>query len=111
MPASSHCHRISVRRGIEKGQAVTSLSLPEAAMPTYHSYSVFPLSLKVPYAGNYSNQMKMGAVEIPSRLRWAQVLILRAKLILSLVEQLGGELENQIYCFIKDKHSIWRVLC
>lgn len=31
---SSHCHRISVRREMGKGQAVTSLSLPEALMST-----------------------------------------------------------------------------
>lgn len=46
--------------------------------------------------------------KFPAGLDGAQGLILRAKLILSLVEQLGGELENQIYGFIKDKHSIWQ---
>lgn len=40
----------------------------------------------------------------------AQSLIFEAKLIPSLVEQLGGELENKIYCFIKDKHSIWKTI-
>lgn len=49
--------------------------------------------------------------KFPAGLDGAQGVILRAKLILSLVEQLGGELENQIYCFIKDKHSIWRAFC
>lgn len=31
---------------------------------------VSPLSLKAQHTGNYSNQMKMDAVEIPSRIRW-----------------------------------------
>lgn len=49
--------------------------------------------------------------KFPAGLDGAQGLILGAKLIHSLVEQLGGELENQIYCFIEDKHSIWRAFC
>lgn len=38
----------------------------------------------------------------------SQSIIFKTKWILSLVEQLGGEPENYIYCFIKDKHSIWK---
>lgn len=46
--------------------------------------------------------------KFPAGLDGAQSLIFKAKLIPSLAEQLGGELENKIYCFITDKHSIWR---
>lgn len=47
-------------------------------------------------------------MEIPSRFRRGSESNFKAKLIASRAEQLGGELENQIYCFIKDKHSMWK---
>lgn len=46
--------------------------------------------------------------KFPTGLDGAQSLIFKAKLIPSCAEQLGGELENQISCFIKDKHSVWK---
>lgn len=35
------------------------------------AFFVSPLSFKAQHTGNYSNQMKIDAVEIPSRIRWS----------------------------------------
>lgn len=75
-----------------------------------HDNGVFvaPLSLKVQHTRDYLKQTILIKQKFSAGLDRFQSPIFKAKLIPSRAEQLGGELENQIYCFIKDKHSIWK---
>lgn len=47
-------------------------------------------------------------LKFPAGWGEGQSLIFKAKLIPSHAGLVGGKLENQIYCFIKVKHSIWK---